>query len=84
MHRDAISFCKNILKKKFVEWEEMLRDNLCHPIQNVDMVVTVGGDGTLLHASHFVDDSIPILGVNSDPTNMEEVTLLVFHVKFFG
>ncbi|KAK4767864.1 hypothetical protein SAY87_003005 [Trapa incisa] len=73
VHRDAISFCENILQKKFVDWEAMLRDNLCHPIQNVDMVVTVGGDGTLLHASHFVDDSIPILGVNSDPTNVDEV-----------
>nr|GMN71176.1 hypothetical protein TIFTF001_054048 [Ficus carica] len=37
------------------------------------MVVTVGGDGTLLQASHFMDDSIPVLGVNSDPTQAEEV-----------
>ncbi|PPR95514.1 hypothetical protein GOBAR_AA25155 [Gossypium barbadense] len=32
-----------------------------------------GGDGTLLQASHFLDDSIPVLGVNSDPTQAEEV-----------
>lgn len=73
VHRDAIRFCKNVLQKKFVDCEEILRDNLCQPIHNVDMVVTIGGDGTLLHASHFVDDSIPILGVNSDPTQFEEV-----------
>ncbi|OWM88562.1 hypothetical protein CDL15_Pgr002329 [Punica granatum] len=73
VHKDVISFCKNILQKKFVDWEEILRDNLCYPVRNVDVVVTFGGDGTLLHASHFVDDSIPILGVNSDPTNAEEV-----------
>jgi NAD+ kinase len=31
------------------------------------MVITVGGDGTLLAASHKVPAGIPILGVNSDP-----------------
>jgi NAD+ kinase len=31
------------------------------------MVITVGGDGTLLSASHKVPSGIPILGVNSDP-----------------
>jgi NAD+ kinase len=31
------------------------------------MVVTVGGDGTLLAASHKVPAGTPILGVNSDP-----------------
>ena len=31
------------------------------------MVITVGGDGTLLSASHKVPAGIPILGVNSDP-----------------
>jgi NAD+ kinase len=32
-----------------------------------DLVVTVGGDGTLLHASHSVKDT-PILGINSSPS----------------
>lgn len=32
------------------------------------MVITVGGDGTLLAASHKVPAGIPILGVNSDPS----------------
>lgn len=31
------------------------------------LVVTVGGDGTLLAASHKVPADVPILGVNSDP-----------------
>lgn len=73
MHREAIGYCQNVLRRKFVEWEPILRDNVSQPIRNVDMVVTVGGDGTLLHASHFVDDSIPLLGVNSDPTQVAEV-----------
>jgi NAD+ kinase len=32
-----------------------------------DLVVTVGGDGTLLGASHGIGRGIPLLGVNSSP-----------------
>jgi len=32
-----------------------------------DLVVTVGGDGTLLAASHQIGDGVPLLGVNSAP-----------------
>jgi NAD+ kinase len=34
---------------------------------DVAMVVSVGGDGTLLSASHNVNGTLPIIGVNSDP-----------------
>ena len=32
-----------------------------------DLVVTVGGDGTLLAASHLIGGGIPLLGINSAP-----------------
>ncbi len=32
-----------------------------------DLVVTVGGDGTLLAASHWVGSQTPVLGINSAP-----------------
>jgi NAD+ kinase len=32
-----------------------------------DLVVTVGGDGTLLGASHGIGPGVPLLGVNSSP-----------------
>jgi NAD+ kinase len=32
-----------------------------------DLVITVGGDGTLLGASHGIGPGIPLLGVNSSP-----------------
>ncbi|TYK16271.1 NADH kinase isoform X1 [Cucumis melo var. makuwa] len=73
VHREAINFCKDILQQKHVDWESVSRNDLSEPITNVDLVVTVGGDGTLLRASHFLDESIPILGVNSDPTQVDEV-----------
>ncbi len=34
-----------------------------------DLVVTVGGDGTLLAASHGIGSGIPLLGVNSAPSH---------------
>jgi len=35
-------------------------------LQDISLVVSVGGDGTLLSTSHNLHSSIPILGVNSD------------------
>jgi len=34
-----------------------------------DLVVTVGGDGTLLGASHQIGNDIPVLGINSAPAD---------------
>ncbi|KVI02137.1 ATP-NAD kinase-like domain-containing protein [Cynara cardunculus var. scolymus] len=73
VHKDAIEFCQDILRRKSVDWDAVFRSHLSRPIQNVDLVVTIGGDGTLLRASHFLNDSIPLLGVNSDPTQPQEV-----------
>ena len=56
----------------------IFRDELQEPIKDVDLVITVGGDGTLLEASHFLDSSIPVLGVNSDPTQWSEVKQFFF------
>lgn len=36
--------------------------------RGASLVLAIGGDGTLLHASHFVDSSTPILGINSSPS----------------
>nr|XP_018677406.1 PREDICTED: probable NADH kinase isoform X2 [Musa acuminata subsp. malaccensis] len=73
VHKDTINLCQDVLRCKFVDWEPVICNNLCHPIHHVDLVITIGGDGTLLQASHFLDDSIPVLGVNSDPTQIKEV-----------
>lgn len=48
--------------------EEMHRNYLA----DTDLVIAVGGDGTVLSTSCFLDNTIPILGVNSDPTLPEE------------
>ena len=37
-------------------------------LYDVDLVVAVGGDGTVLSAAHFLDNgTIPLVGLNSDP-----------------
>lgn len=77
VHHDSINFCQEILRKKSVEWKAVHRNDLTQPINDVDLVVTIGGDGTLLQASHFIDDKIPVLGVNSDPTRIDEVYIHV-------
>ncbi|EOY13513.1 NAD(H) kinase 3 isoform 2 [Theobroma cacao] len=73
VHKEAIDLCQKILQQKSVDWQPIFRNDLSQPIRNVDLVVTVGGDGTLLQASHFMDDTVPVIGVNSDPTQAEEV-----------
>lgn len=40
-----------------------------HADERCDLVVTVGGDGTLLAASHGIGPGIPLLGVNSAPNH---------------
>lgn len=73
VHKDTIDLCQSVLQRKSLDWIAVQRNHLCQPIRDVDLVVAVGGDGTLLRASHFLDDSVPILGVNSDPTCTKEV-----------
>ncbi|XP_078153810.1 NAD(H) kinase 3 [Carex rostrata] len=73
VHKETINRCTTIIEKRFPEWQLVMRNNLSQSIRHFDLVITVGGDGTLLRASHFIDDSVPVLGVNSDPTNSLEV-----------
>ena len=37
------------------------------PRYDKDLVVAVGGDGTILNCASFLGSDIPLLGVNSDP-----------------
>lgn len=42
-------------------------------LADVDLVVAVGGDGTVLSSAHFLDHgTIPLLGINSDPMQSTE------------
>jgi len=40
-------------------------------VKGVDIVVSVGGDGTFIEAAQLITDDTPMLGVNSDPSTSE-------------
>ncbi|KAL5074904.1 hypothetical protein RYX36_013888 [Vicia faba] len=73
VHGESVNCCQEILQKKSVEWKAVLGNNLTEPINDVDLVVAISGDGNLQLASHLMDDKIPVLGVNSVPTRIDEV-----------
>ena len=60
---------KSSAKYLVIGREEMHRGSLL----DKDLVISVGGDGTLLGSATFLDDSIPILGINSDPSFQEDM-----------
>ncbi len=63
----------NVLQRVGVNYSVIGREELHRGIiQEKDLIIAVGGDGTVLNAASFLDDSIPILGVNSDPTRPED------------
>lgn len=54
----------DILEKKKFRHTLRYRADL-EPLKGFDLVLSVGGDGTFLEVSHYVEET-PILGVNSD------------------
>ena len=62
-----------MLRQKTFQWVKIERNDLSQPIRDIDILVMVGGGGTLLQATHFLDGQIPVLGVDSDPTQAKEV-----------
>eukprot|EP00602_Paraphysomonas_sp_CaronLab_P006285 CAMPEP_0185026702 /NCGR_PEP_ID=MMETSP1103-20130426/11017_1 /TAXON_ID=36769 /ORGANISM="Paraphysomonas bandaiensis, Strain Caron Lab Isolate" /LENGTH=317 /DNA_ID=CAMNT_0027560367 /DNA_START=120 /DNA_END=1073 /DNA_ORIENTATION=- len=74
VHRSCLGAVVSLLEKvgcnhHVVERAEMHRGML----DGKDLVITVGGDGTVLNAASFVGNDIPVLGINSDPTKPEEL-----------
>ena len=71
VHQQTLDTVVQSLKALSVDFDLVYRANL-KTTEPYDLVVSVGGDGTLLQASHAVDD-LPMLGVNSDPRRSEAV-----------
>lgn len=73
-HMKCVEAVESLLQKFNVPFVSVSRDELHRGLlQDKDLVIAVGGDGTILNTSSFMDDSIPLVGVNSDPTRPEEV-----------
>lgn len=73
-HKTTVNDLMGILRHHNVEFTcvnrvELDRQHLAH----VDLMLAVGGDGTVLSAAHFLDHgTIPLLGINSDPSKEQE------------
>lgn len=65
-HMRSVERVRQALRSRGVEITER-RVPPERPVRGYDLVVSVGGDGTLLGVSHAVRDATPVLGVNSSP-----------------
>ena len=75
-------FCRvrNILKKNKIKFSSVFIDDFKDSnFKNFDLILVVGGDGTFIRVSHFLEDEL-ILGVNSD-MNTSEGGLLELNEK---
>jgi NAD+ kinase len=67
-HEGTIVEVREALEELGAQTTWVRRAHAAFDAAEADLVVTVGGDGTLLAASHRVSDT-PILGVNSSPAS---------------
>jgi NAD kinase len=69
-HLGTIETVQRILREEKIPYRIILRDKLESMSPNrpprADLIITIGGDGTVLSASHFAGNA-SILGVNSSP-----------------
>ena len=74
VHRTCVDDVTSIIDNIGIKYSVIGREELHRgSIQDRDLVIAVGGDGTVLNTASFIDDSIPVLGVNSDPSRIEEI-----------
>jgi NAD+ kinase len=64
-HEAALHEVQRVLDAEDIRYIASYRSSV-QPVRRADVVITLGGDGTFLRASHRVL-STPVMGVNSDP-----------------
>lgn len=65
IHVDTFETVKNKLKQLKISYDVTLRYHL-RPIRRYDLVLTIGGDGTFLETSHYLQEGL-LFGINSVP-----------------
>ena len=74
-HKQCVNGLLSVLRHHQVNFSCVNRVELDRQhLADIDLMVAVGGDGTVLSAAHFLDHgTIPLLGINSDPnTSIED------------
>lgn len=73
-HSEVHSLIEKYFKKVVYTWKNTLTGK---ELEDIDFVISIGGDGTALSASHFIEDK-PLLAVNSSPsTSVGALTTLI-------
>lgn len=70
-HKNALDIVRKVLKKRGIRADVVWRAGLPKIIRRADtydLVITIGGDGTLLRSSHFIKNALA-LGLNSNPSH---------------
>jgi NAD+ kinase len=63
-HVDSLEKVIKELERRKIDYRILHRSDLTEPVSNIDLMISVGGDGTFIDASHHLRDT-PLLGVNS-------------------
>ena len=59
------------LDKQGIVWVEISRGLFWPDLNSIDAVISVGGDGTVLEASHHIHtEDIPLIGIKSSPMSV--------------
>lgn len=70
VHQATLRALVEILKQLPVRYELVYRARL-KTTRGYALAISVGGDGTFLRVSHFIEDETLLLGINSDPLRSE-------------
>jgi len=72
-HKKCVDDVTSIIDSIGINYTIISREELYRgSLQDKDLVIAVGGDGTVLNTASFIDDTIPVLGINSDPSKPDE------------
>jgi len=67
-HSQSLEKLRALLTRLGVEADFHERDGLSQSLDNYRLVISIGGDGTFINASHFTEKAL-LIGVNSSPAN---------------
>jgi len=82
-HQKAVQAVRSALRKLGIKFRFVVKENATNlMMRGTDLVITVGGDGTFIEASHLIEDDTLILGVNSDPKSSEGVHTMATRFDF--
>jgi NAD+ kinase len=66
-HRTTLATTVASLKEHKIAYQLITTEVKHVSLKGIDLVIAVGGDGTILSTAHLIKTHTPLLGVNSDP-----------------